>query len=109
MLMLPITLAILYFIKNKKRGIQIGIVLFLGFLLKNPYQVKGINRLSTISSIEKVKNDIRIDIFKEGISKGKENLILGEGFYRHLDEFFFIKRGSEHPYYHNIFIETFAT
>lgn len=111
MLMLPITLAILYFIKNKKRGIQIGIVLFLflGFLLKNPYQIKGINRLSSISSIEKVKNDIRIDIFKEGISKGKENLILGEGFYKHLDEPFDVKRGAEHPHYHNIFVETFAT
>lgn len=33
MLMLPTTLAILYFIKNRKRGLQIGIVLilFLGF------------------------------------------------------------------------------
>lgn len=111
MLMLPVTLAILYFIKNRKQGIKTGIilVLFLAFLLKNPYQIKGLNRLSSISTIEKVKDDIRVDIFKEGIKKGKENLLLGEGFYKHLDTPFDVNRGAKHPHYHNIFIETFAT
>lgn len=110
-LMLPITLAFVYFIKNKKNGIILSIIalLFIGFLLKNPLELKGLSRLSSISTIEKMKKDIRVDIFKEGIIKGKENLILGEGFYKHKDSSFSVREGASHPHYHNIFIETFAT
>ncbi|WP_304206449.1 O-antigen ligase [Fusobacterium perfoetens] len=113
MLMLPLALAIIYFLKDRKKGIivMIGAFLFMGFLIKNPCQIKGIDRLASISSIEKIKKDARFEIFKLGLIKGKENLIIGEGFYKHKDELFKLKNSNipDQPHYHNIFIETFAT
>ena len=65
MLMLPLTLTILYFIKNIKKGIvAIIITIFLMiFLIKNPLEINGIKRLSSISNIEKIKKDARVHIF----------------------------------------------
>lgn len=35
-----------------------------------------------------------MDIFEEGIRKGKENLLFSEGFYKHSDEPFDVQRGA---------------
>lgn len=108
MLMLPVTLTIIYFIKNTKKGIIaiVMTVLLIVFLIKNPLEINGINRLSSISNTERIKKDARVHIFREGIMKGKENLLLGEGFYKHKDDNKII---HNQPHYHNIIVETFAT
>lgn len=111
MLMIPITIGSTFFIKNIKRGSIAFILIFIliGFIVKNPYNIEGFNRLSSISSLEKIKTDARVKIFKEGIIQGKNHPLLGEGFYKHKDEYLKLNDWEVNPHYHNIFIETFAT
>lgn len=111
MLMIPITIGSIFFIKNIKRGSIALILVFtlIGFIIKNPCNIEGFNRLSSISSLEKIKTDARVKIFKEGIIQGKNHLLLGEGFYKHKDEYLKLNDWEVNPHYHNIFIETFAT
>ncbi|MBC2852544.1 O-antigen ligase [Cetobacterium sp. 2G large] len=113
MLMIPLALALTYFIKNIKKG---SIVIFLTLLcsiliIKNADKIEGLERLSTISTIKKIEEDARVDIFKKGIKNGIDNIFIGEGFYKYKEGTLKVIRNAEelHPHYHNIFIETFAT
>ncbi|MGL5023175.1 MAG: O-antigen ligase family protein [Cetobacterium sp.] len=111
MLMIPITLVIIYFFKNMKRGIIVAIftILILIFSIKNATKIKGLERLATISTVEKIKKDARYIIFKDGINNGEKNLLLGEGFYKYKEHTLKTSRAGYQPHYHNIVVETFAT
>lgn len=111
MLMIPMALSIVYFIKDMRRGAigMIIITLALLFIIKNAAKIEGLERLRTISSIEKIQKDARYSIFKEGITNGKKSLLLGEGFYKYKESTLNTSRVKSQPHYHNIFIETFAT
>lgn len=109
---IPLALIVLFFVLDKKKGIiSFILILFLGvFLFKAFPESKPIKRLSTLTSIEKIKGTTRMPIYMLGIKDGKENLIKGVGFYKYKNEKFYVKEtGERPPHYHNIFIETFAT
>lgn len=111
MLMIPVTLAILLILKYKKKSLIGLIVIMFSFsiLIKVAPKINGLKRLSTFSSLERVKSDPRYEIFGKGIENGKENLLLGEGFYFYKDKGMPTTKANLQPHYHNIFIETFAT
>lgn len=108
---IPLTLMILFIIWDNKKGIiLVFLSLILGiFLFKTFPNIKPIKRLSTLTSIEKIYHTPRYSIFKQGIDKGKENLIKGEGFYKYKENKLATVSAGNQPHYHNIFIETFAT
>lgn len=109
---IPLALMILFFVLDRKKGIIASlIILTLGvFLFKAFPEAKPIKRLSTLTSIEKIKKTTRMPIYMLGIKDGKENMIKGVGFYKYKNERFYVKEtGERPPHYHNIFIETFAT
>lgn len=111
MLMIPVTLAILLVLKYKKKSL-IGLVIVLfsfSMLIKVAPKTNGLKRLSTFSSLKRVKSDPRYEIFGKGVEKGKENLLLGEGFYFYKDKGISTTKVGLQPHYHNIFIETLAT
>lgn len=111
MLMIPVTFAILLILKYKKKSL-IGLIIILcsfSMLIKVAPKTNGLKRLSSFSSLEKVMSDPRYEIFGKGIKKGKENLLLGEGFYFYKDKGMSTTKARLQPHYHNIFIETFAT
>lgn len=111
MLMIPVTFAILLILKYKKKSL-IGLIIILfsfSILVKVAPKINGLKRLSTFSSLERVKSDPRYEIFGKGVEKGKENLLLGEGFYFYKDKGMVTTKANLQPHYHNIFIETFAT
>lgn len=113
MLMIPLALALTYFIKNIKKGsVVIFITLVFSILIiKNADKIEGLERLSTISTIKKIEEDARFKIFKKGIENGVDNIFIGEGFYKYKENTLKVIENEEilHPHYHNIFIETFAT
>lgn len=111
MLMIPITLCILLILKYKKKSLLgLCIILFsFSLLVKVAPKISGLKRLTTLSSLEKIKSDPRHEIFEKGIIKGKENLFLGEGFNFYKDSGMSTSKAGLQPHYHNIFIETFAT
>lgn len=112
MLMIPLALALTYFIKNIKRGsVVIFITLLCSILLvKNADKIEGLERLATVSTIEKIEEDARYNIFKKGVKNGIDNILVGEGFYKYKENTLIMnEKGGVHPHYHNIFIETFAT
>lgn len=109
---IPLALIVLFFVLDKKKGIiSFILILFLGvFLFKAFPESKPIKRLSTLTSIEKIKGTARMPIYILGIKDGKENMLKGVGFYKYKNERFYVKEtGERPPHYHNIFIETFAT
>lgn len=109
---IPLALIVLFFILDRKKGIiSFILILFLGvFLFKAFPESKPIKRLSTLTSIEKIKGTTRMPIYILGIKDGKENILKGVGFYKYKNERFYVKEtGERPPHYHNIFIETFAT
>ncbi|MGL5056623.1 MAG: O-antigen ligase family protein [Fusobacteriaceae bacterium] len=111
MLMIPATLCIIAFLKSKKNKIIVilGSLFIIGLMVRNADKVPGLSRLSTVSSIEIVKKDIRLDIFKEGIKIGSNNLLNGKGFYNYKETTLFLKNKGNFQHFHNIFVETFAT
>ena len=79
-------------------------------LFKYNHNIANINRIkSTIGTVEKVKDDIRYTVFKEGIQKAKDNLIIGEGFYKYKRIPLPIENIHVTDHYHNNFIETAVT
>lgn len=112
MLMLPITLLLVYFIYNKKRGIIIlltGLILG-GIVLKNSYRIPYLHRLQTVSSLDNIKKNARYKIYLKGLELGKENLFIGQGFYKYKNEGFQTeKNGQKFQHFHNIFLETYVT
>ena len=110
-LAIPLTIVFLYTMVDWKKGIIILLILLgsLGILFKFNHSIANINRIkNTISTVEKVKVDLRYILFKEGIEKSKNHLLIGEGFYNN--------KGGKIPiansnleHYHNIFIETAVT
>ena len=81
---IPLTIVFLYTIVDWKKGIVILLISLCGIvmLFKYNHNIANINRIkSTIGTVEKVKVDIRYTVFKEGIQKAKDNLIIRKGFY----------------------------
>ncbi|MGL5230790.1 MAG: O-antigen ligase family protein [Cetobacterium sp.] len=111
MLMIPITFCILSILKYKKKSIvMLLIILFsLGMVIKISPKFSGLKRMQTVSSFEKLKQDPRYEIFGKGIKNGKENILVGEGFYFYKKKGLSTTKAGLQPHYHNIFIETFAT
>lgn len=111
MIMLPLTLGILAVIKYKKKGMLFFFIFFiLSFVgIKNSYRIKSFERLTTLSSINEIKQNSRYNIFEEGIEIGKENYKKGVGFCYYREKKILTKKSGYQPHLHNIFIETFAT
>lgn len=111
-LMLPLSFVFIEFIKNYKKGlfIFIGFLFVSFFILKNPIQIKAIDRInSSITSIEKIKKDARYSIFTTGIELSKKNIIIGEGFFKYKGKNAVLNPAGGHIHFHNIFIETAVT
>lgn len=111
MLMIPLALALTYFIKNIKKGsiIVLTTLLCSALIIKNAEKIEGLERLSSISTIKKIEEDARVQLFKKGIENGVDNILMGEGFYKHKESTIVGDRNERNPHYHNTFIETFAT
>ena len=108
---IPLTIIFLYTIVDWKKGIIILLILLCGItiLFKYNHNIANINRIkNSISTVEKVKTDARYIIFVDGIERAKDNLFIGEGFFKY-------KGGKLNTrveiveHYHNIFIETAVT
>ena len=109
---IPLTIVFLYTIVDWKKGIVILLISLCGIvmLFKYNHNIANINRIkSTIGTVEKVKDDIRYTVFKEGIQKAKDNLIIGEGFYKYKRIPLPIENIHVTDHYHNNFIETAVT
>lgn len=109
---IPLALIILFFVLDRKKGIiSFILILFLGVVLFKTFpESKPVKRLSTLTSIEKIKNTPRVPIYIQGIKDGKENILKGVGFYKYKKEGFYVEKlKTKHPHFHNVFIETFAT
>lgn len=109
---IPLALMIIFFILDRKKGIITSLlILFLGILLFKTFpEAKPIKRLSTLTSVEKIKKTARMPIYMLGLKDGKENMLKGVGFYKYKNERFYVKETGERPlHYHSSFIETFAT
>ena len=108
---IPLTIIFLYIIVDWKKGIIILLILLggLGILFKYNHNIANVNRIkSTISTVEKIKVDTRYILFKEGIKRAKNHLLIGEGFYSNKGgKLPLVNENMEH--YHNIFIETAVT
>ncbi|MGL6098366.1 MAG: O-antigen ligase family protein, partial [Fusobacteriaceae bacterium] len=112
MLMIPIAVCLITFLKVKKNKMVVTLIglLVIGFMLKKAPEIKGLSRLSTLGSIETIKQDARFNIFKEGMKIGKKNLLKGKGFYAFKEGTLSIEGNTtSHPHTHNFLIETFAT
>ena len=112
---IPLTIIFLYTIVDWKKGIIILLILLgsLGILFKYNYNIRNVVRnidriKGTFSTVEKIKVDVRYILFKEGIKRAKNHLIIGEGFYSNKGgKLLLVNENMEH--YHNIFIETAVT
>lgn len=112
MLMLPVTFGIIFLLRDKIKGIKNLLLMFFFsvFLIVNPFKLSFLSRLSSLNSIHKIEGAPRIAIFKQGIINAKDNLLLGEGFYKYKEMTLDLGNNvGHHPHYHNIFIETLAT
>lgn len=111
MLMIPLTIGVLLIIKYGKKGLlYFSLVLALAFgLVKYSSHINGFKRLSTISSVEKIKKDARYKIFKEGIQLGLKNPLTGVGFKEYNRKNLIETKVEKVSSFHNIYIETFAT
>ncbi|WP_338945085.1 O-antigen ligase family protein [Fusobacterium canifelinum] len=109
---IPLTIVFLYSIVDWKKGVAILLILLcgIGILFKYNHSISNINRIkSTISTVEKVKDDIRYTVFLNGIERAKNNLIIGEGFYKYKRIPLPIESIHVTDHYHNNFIETAVT
>lgn len=111
MLMIPLTIGILLIIKYGKKGlIYFSLVLALVFgLVEYSSHINGLERLSRISSIKKIKEDNRYTIFKEGLRQGSKKLLTGIGFKEYSENNLLVTKVEKVVSFHNIYIETFAT
>ena len=111
MLMIPLTIWVLLIIKYGKKGlIYFSLVLALAFgLVKYSGHINGLKRLSTISSVEKIKKNARYEIFKEGLRQGIRKPLTGVGFKEYNRKNLLKTKVQKVPSFHNIYIETFAT
>ena len=111
MLMIPLTIGVLLIIKYGKKGLlYFSLVLALAFgLVKYSSHINGFKRLSTISSVEKIKKNARYEIFKEGLRQGIEKPLTGVGFKEYNRKNLLKTKVQKVPSFHNIYIETFAT
>lgn len=112
MLMLPIALILtLIALKPKKGLIACVITLFLGIgLIKSSKNIKPLARMYQLSSIEKIKNDPRYEIYKKGLEIGKEKPLLGVGMQKIKKEGIYIEKYRyKFPHFHNVFLEIFVT
>ncbi|MFK4785481.1 O-antigen ligase family protein [Fusobacterium sp. MFO224] len=111
MLMIPITIGIVLIIKYGKKGlIYFSLILALAFgLVKYSNNINGLKRLSTLSSLNKIKKDARYTIFKEGLKQGLEKPLTGVGFKEYSKNNLLETESEKVPSFHNIYIETFAT
>lgn len=111
-LMLPISLVLITFIKNYKKGILVLLILVIfSFLMaKSPLKIKNVERIKiSITSIEKIKKDARYLLFKEGLELSKNNIIKGDGFFKYKGKNIKSNAIEAYQHYHNIFIETAVT
>lgn len=110
-----ITVFCLGLIFNIKKTLITSLIIFL--LLSLSYnqikKIRSINRIeNSITSVEKIKKDVRFDIYKYGINQIKNNLIKGKGFYFYKEGTLGKEIGENHgPYmhFHNIILETSIT
>lgn len=111
MIMIPITIGILLVIKYGKKGIVYSsLVLGLSFgMVRYSSHINGLKRLTTISSLNKIKKNNRYKIFKEGLSKGLEKPLNGVGFKEYSKNNLLKTKTGKVTSFHNIYIETFAT
>lgn len=112
MVAIPLTLLIIYFIWNRKRGsiiLLLGLILGIG-IIKNSEKIPPLQRLQTLSSIENIKKNARYEIYITGLKMGKEKPFFGEGFYEYRHTGFVTrKNGIKYPHFHNMFMETYVT
>ena len=111
MIMFPVTILILITVYNKKKGIVIfflSLILGIG-IIKNSQHIPFLNRLSTISSVSKVKENARYLIYKKGIEIGNENRLLGVGLNKYKKEGFTTNSTTRFQHFHNVFIETYVS
>ncbi|MDP0506680.1 MAG: O-antigen ligase family protein [Fusobacterium sp. JB019] len=111
MLMIPLTIGILLIIKYGKKGlIYFSLILSLVFgLVEYSSHINGLERLSKISSIKKIKEDNRYTIFKEGLRQGIEKPLTGVGFKEYNRDNLRKTKVEKVSSFHNVYIETFAT
>lgn len=111
MIMFPITILILIIIYNKKKGLIILLLsLILGIgIIKNSQKIPFLNRLSTISSVSKIKENARYLIYKKGIEIGNKNKLLGVGLNKYKKEGFTTNSNTRFQHFHNVFIETYVS
>ncbi|MCJ8341343.1 MAG: O-antigen ligase family protein [Cetobacterium sp.] len=112
MVAIPLTLLIIYFIWNRKRGsiiLLLGLILGIG-IIKNSGKIPHLQRLQTLSSVENIKKNARYEIYITGLKMGKEKPLLGQGFYKYEHEGYETrKNGTKYQHFHNMFMETYVT
>jgi O-antigen polymerase superfamily len=110
-----ITVFCLGLIFNIKKTLITSLIIFLLLSLSYNHikKIRSINRIeNSITSVEKIKKDVRFDIYKYGINQIKNNLIKGKGFYFYKEGTLGKEIGENHePYmhFHNIILETSIT
>ena len=121
---LPITFIILIIIKKRKEGLLI----FCGMLVvglvafKNIEKIPFIQRLSSISGIEKIKSDARFIIIEKGIEIEREIFPKNLGFYAYKEgkltlspkveenkKILEIDFGKKYIHFHNVLLELLVT
>lgn len=112
---MPVLVAIIFILVYKRNlkwffiSLFSTMILLLG-ALKFSSKISLLNRLSAISSLDKIKDDIRTRIYFKGIEFGKENILMGNGLYKYkVEGFKVINDSRSFGHFHNNFIEVFAT
>lgn len=110
MLMLPLTLLILLFIKNIKKGL-IGISIFVGICILgyfNMEKIPPLRRFESFKNISALKKDTRFAVYKTVIKIEKENFPKALGFYYFKEHT--LDTGLERlPHVHNNLLEILMT